>query len=71
MLKKYITTSKEDMIKDQANWFEPKADGFKEFAETTEAWINEATRHIEEATQYNDAVQPSDSISHAIIRAKF
>ena len=29
--------SEENMIKDQANWFEPKADGFKDFAEKAEA----------------------------------
>lgn len=34
--------SEENMIKDQANWFEPKADGFKDFAEKAEAWIKEA-----------------------------
>lgn len=31
--------SEEEMNKDQANWFEPKAAVFKDFAEKAKAWI--------------------------------
>ena len=59
----YYHLSEEDMIKDQTNWLEPKADSFKEFAEKAESLIKEAQLRIEEATECNEAVQPSDSIS--------
>lgn len=57
--------SEEDMHKDQANWFEPKANGFTNFAQKVEAWIKEAQLRSEEASKYNEAIRPSDSISNA------
>lgn len=57
----------EDLTKDQENWFEPKADSFKAFAETASAWIDKMAMRAVEAEKCNEDVDPSDSISNASV----
>ena len=43
--------SEQEMNKDQANWFESKADAFMDFAERAKTWMDEAHLRIVEATK--------------------